>query len=180
MSAFLGGGCLAKDGQFTGRKRPPRAATRPFRAIIPEKMIAQGLNDKGRTSRPASNKPRFDRSPTPPRTPRRACAVASAARRAPAGRRPRPSGPPTAGGSGTRSRPRASLRLPAPVADKAEGAGEDDVDRRIVDGIDADRAEHHDRREHQPIRHAEQPHPDADQRQLDDDQYQNADPYARG
>ncbi len=37
--------------------------------------------------------------------------------------------------------------------------------------------EDHDGREHQAIRHAQQPHPDADQRQVDDEQHQVADPH---
>jgi hypothetical protein len=57
-------------------------------------------------------------------------------------------------------------RTHAPVADQPEGTGEDDVDRRVVDGVETDRAERHDRRKRQPIWHPEQPHPVADQRQM--------------
>ena len=74
-------------------------------------------------------------------------------------------------------RRRLEAELDQRVADEAEQADEHHVRRQRVDRVDADAAEHQDCRKHQAVRHLQQAHPHADERQVDDEQHQVADPH---
>ena len=63
-------------------------------------------------------------------------------------------------------------------AEKAEHGRKIDVERGIVDAVNADGGERHDGGEQQPVGHLQQPHPDADQREVQHDQHQVTDPHA--
>ena len=63
------------------------------------------------------------------------------------------------------------------VTHEAEERGEVHVRRVVVDRVDADAAEEQDRGEHEAIGHLQEAHPQPDQRQVDDDQQQIADPH---
>ena len=74
-------------------------------------------------------------------------------------------------------RRRLEPELDQDIADQPEERGEVHVGGIVVDRVDADAAEQQDDREHQPIGHLEQAHPQPDQRQVDDQQHQVADPH---
>ena len=72
---------------------------------------------------------------------------------------------------------RFAAQLDEQVTDKAEKHGLVDIECGVVHRIDPDGAEHEDRREQKAIGHAQQRHPEADQRQVDDQQHEVADPH---
>src|SRR5690606_16212964 len=67
---------------------------------------------------------------------------------------------------------RSHFELPLAQADskKAESAEQDEIERTVVDGKDPNAAHDQDQQVEQPIRHFEHRHPDADERQIDDDE----------
>src|SRR3546814_17287987 len=59
----------------------------------------------------------------------------------------------------------------------AEYAALDHVTGLRADRVDAEAADEDDRREQQAVRHLPEAYPDADERQIDDDQHEIADPH---
>src|SRR4029077_7547033 len=65
------------------------------------------------------------------------------------------------------------------IAEQAETQHQPEVEQAVADAVDADGAEHDDRRKQHVVGHTQQRYPDADQRQVDDDQHKIADPHRR-
>ena len=63
------------------------------------------------------------------------------------------------------------------VAEQAERRDREQIEGIAVDAVDPDRAEGEDRREQYVVRDAQHPHPDADEREIEDDEQQVADPH---
>ena len=74
-------------------------------------------------------------------------------------------------------RRRLAAQLDEHVADDAEDRHHPDVEGVVVGRVHADRAEQHDGREQPAVGNGQQLDPDADQRQVQDDQHQVADPH---
>ncbi len=74
-------------------------------------------------------------------------------------------------------RRRLAAELDEHVADHAEDRDRVDVEGVAVDRVAAERGEDDDRGEQHPVGHGEQPHPEADQRQVQQHQHQVADPH---
>ncbi len=76
-------------------------------------------------------------------------------------------------------RRRLAFELDEEHAEEAEDRGLRHVEARVVDRVDADRAEQQDGGIEHAVGHLEQLDPDADQRQVEHDQHQVADPHRR-
>ena len=76
-------------------------------------------------------------------------------------------------------RRRLDAELEEQVADEREDRRHVDVERAVVERVDADAAEQRDRREEEAVGHRQQLDPDADQRQVQDDEHQRCRPTSR-